>query len=78
MTNEIVKKIFRADTTVPLDGLVIARKAAGLWLVRDRMGKVVAARSETTWRPGVDWVTVQSGRIVARAQRRGDIQSYEV
>jgi len=78
MTNEIVKKIFRPDSTVPVDGLVISRKAAGLWLVRDRLGKVITARSDATWRPMVDWVTVQSGRIVARAQRRGEIQTYEV
>lgn len=78
MTNEIVRKIFAADTTVPVDGLVISRKAAGLWLVRDRMGKTITAKSEATWRPGVDWVTVQSGRIIARAQRRGEIQTYEV
>jgi hypothetical protein len=78
MTNEIVKKIFAADTTVPIDGLVVGRKAAGLWLIRDRLGKTITARSDLAWRPNVDWVTVQSGRIVARAQRRGEIQKYEV
>ena len=78
MTNEIVKKIFRADSTEPIDGLVIARKAAGLWQVRDRLGKVITARSDATWRPNVDWVTVQSGRIVAAARSRGEIQTYEV
>jgi hypothetical protein len=78
MTNEIVKKIFAPDTTVPVDGLVIGRKAAGLWLIRDRLGKTITAKSDATWRPNVDWVTVQSGRIIARAMRRGEIQTYEV
>ena len=78
MTSEIVKKIFAADTTVPVDGLVIGRKTAGLWLVRDRQDRIITARSESTWRPMVDWVTVQSGRIIARARARGIIQTYEV
>lgn len=78
MGNEVIKKIFSKDQTVQIDGLVIGKKAAGIWKVRDLQGKIIFARSDATWRPNEDWVTVQAGRIVARSARRGEVQTYYI
>ena len=76
--SDLLKKLFAADQSVPIDGLVTGKKSAGVWLIKDRLGRTMTAKSDETWRPGVDWVTVQAGRIVARARRRGKIKRYEV
>lgn len=75
---DLLKKLFAPPTGVAVDGLVVARKSAGYWLVRDRLQRLMTAKSTETWKPGADWVTVQDGRIVARAVKRGKIKEYEV
>ena len=78
MSDELLSKIFRQPAGVPADGMVSGKKGPGLWSVTDRMGRTMTAISDEQWRPGVDWVTVQDGRIIARARRRAAIQVYKV
>ncbi len=76
--SDILKKIFAKPAGVPVDGLITGKKTAGYWTITDRLGRTMTAKSDELWRPGVDWVTVQDGRIIARAKRRGKIQVYKV
>ena len=78
MSETILKKLFAPPSGVPIDGMITGKKTAIIWIVTDRIGRQMNAISTDTWRPGVDWVTVQDGRIIARAKRRGKIQVYEV
>ena len=78
MSDAILKKLFAPPFGTPIDGLVTGKKTAGTWLITDRIGRTMTAISTDTWRPGVDWVTVQDGRIIARSKRRGTIPVYEV
>ena len=76
--SDVLERIFAKPSGVPVDGLVTGRRDAGSWLVEDRLGRTLVASSAESWRPGVDWVTVQDGRIIARAMRRDKIQEYRV
>lgn len=78
MTDAILKKLFTKPSGVAVDCQVTGKKSTDLWLVTDRVGRSSTAISTDTWRPGIDWVTVQDGRIVGRAKRRGEIQVYAV
>ena len=78
MTDALLKNIFAKPSGIAIDCLVTGKKSADLWLVTDRVGRSSTAISTDTWRPGIDWVTVQDGRIIAQARRRSVIPIYEV
>ncbi len=76
--NDVLNRVFAKPTGVPVDGVVSSRKGNNLWAVTDRLGRVFIAKSTEDWRLGIDWVTVQDGRIIDRAKRRGPIKEYKV
>ncbi len=77
MINDAIKKIFKQDET-QIDCLVVHRKSVGIWVVRDIIGREMTVRSDEVWRPAVDWVTVQSGRIVSKTKSRDGVQRFNI
>jgi hypothetical protein len=77
-SKKIIKVLFADDPARQYRAQVIARLTAGRWRVRDEAGRLAIVTSDQEWRPGLDWVNVQAGRIVGRAAIAATINVYEV
>jgi len=78
MNNRILKNLFAEDPAKQTRGQVMSKIGPGLWRVRADNGHIAAVTSDRDWQPGIDWVVIQGGRIIARATAAREINVYEV